>query len=51
MLKGNSKECRKVRVDNVVLIGDDNKKRLDWPLAKIKELVIGRDGIPRVAIS
>ncbi|GFT01926.1 DUF5641 domain-containing protein [Trichonephila clavipes] len=28
----------------MVLIGNDNKKRLSWPLAKIIELIPGRDG-------
>ncbi|GFQ92404.1 DUF5641 domain-containing protein [Trichonephila clavata] len=28
----------------MVLIGDDNKKRLSWPIAKIIELIPGRDG-------
>ncbi|GFT12009.1 DUF5641 domain-containing protein [Trichonephila clavipes] len=28
----------------MVLIGNDNKKRLSWPIAKITELIHGRDG-------
>ncbi|GFR03232.1 DUF5641 domain-containing protein [Trichonephila clavata] len=28
----------------MVLIRDDNKKRLSWPIAKIIELIPGRDG-------
>ncbi|GFW37864.1 ZZ-type zinc finger-containing protein 3 [Trichonephila clavipes] len=28
----------------MVLIGNDNKKRLSWPIAKIIELIPGRDG-------
>ncbi|GFU17773.1 hypothetical protein TNCV_1700321 [Trichonephila clavipes] len=28
----------------MVLIGNDNKKRLSWPVAKIIELIPGRDG-------
>ncbi|GFX84856.1 DUF5641 domain-containing protein [Trichonephila clavipes] len=28
----------------MVLIGNDHKKRLSWPIAKITELIPGRDG-------
>ncbi|GFQ70224.1 DUF5641 domain-containing protein [Trichonephila clavata] len=28
----------------MALIGDDNKKRLSWPIAKIIELIPGQDG-------
>lgn len=34
---------------DVVLMGADNKKRLDWALAKILELIPGKDGSVRVA--
>ena len=34
---------------DVVLVGSDNKKRLEWPMAIILELVPGKDGIPRIA--
>lgn len=37
------------KVGQIVLIGNDNFKRLDWPLGKIVDLYVGRDGIPRVA--
>ena len=51
ILKGNSsKDFRAIQVGDVVLIGDDSRKRIDWPLAKIEELIQGRDGIARVAI-
>lgn len=32
------------KVGEIVLIGDDLHKRIDWPLAKIVELLPGRDG-------
>ncbi|GFT39614.1 DUF5641 domain-containing protein [Trichonephila clavipes] len=32
------------KIGEVVLVGDDNKKRLFWALAKIIELIPGRDG-------
>ncbi|GFU29513.1 DUF5641 domain-containing protein [Nephila pilipes] len=42
--KQNDNPMREPRVGEVVLIGDDNKKRLFWPIAKIIELIPGRDG-------
>ncbi|XP_035205391.1 uncharacterized protein LOC118180395, partial [Stegodyphus dumicola] len=33
-----------IRVNDVVLIGDDIKKRLNWPLARVTELIPGKDG-------
>ncbi|XP_054706953.1 uncharacterized protein LOC129216761 [Uloborus diversus] len=36
-------------VGDIVLISLDNKKRVDWPLAKIIEIYKGRDGVSRVA--
>lgn len=36
-------------VGDIVLIGSDNKKRVDWPLARIIEIIKGRDGVSRVA--
>ncbi|GBN80434.1 hypothetical protein AVEN_196681-1, partial [Araneus ventricosus] len=32
------------RLGEIVLVGDDTKKRLLWPLAKIIELIRGKDG-------
>ncbi|GFT55746.1 DUF5641 domain-containing protein [Trichonephila clavipes] len=42
--KHNEKESRDPEIGEVVLVGDDNKKRLFWALAKIIELIPGRDG-------
>jgi hypothetical protein len=39
----------RIRVGDVVLVGCDNKKRLEWPLARVTELIPGRDGVERVA--
>ncbi|XP_071033107.1 uncharacterized protein, partial [Parasteatoda tepidariorum] len=33
-----------ISVGEVVLIGDDFKKRLNWPLARVIELIPGKDG-------
>ncbi|GFX92617.1 integrase catalytic domain-containing protein [Trichonephila clavipes] len=41
--KHNEKESRDPQIGEVVLVGD-NKKRLFWALAKIIELIPGRDG-------
>lgn len=50
VLKSDVKESRIIRVGDVVMIGDDNRKRIDWPLARVEKLIEGRDGIARVAI-
>ncbi|GFX11761.1 integrase catalytic domain-containing protein [Trichonephila clavipes] len=42
--KSNEKSLREPKVGETVLIGDDNKNRLFWPMAKIIELIPGRDG-------
>ncbi|GFX19785.1 integrase catalytic domain-containing protein [Trichonephila clavipes] len=42
--KYNEKSSREPKVGEIVLIGDDNKKRLFWPMVKIIELIPGRDG-------
>lgn len=39
---------REVRVGEIVLIGDDNRKRLDWPLGKVLNVYTGKDGHCRV---
>ncbi|GFW97519.1 DUF5641 domain-containing protein [Trichonephila clavipes] len=36
--------CGSPELGEMVLIGNDNKKRLSWPIAKIIELIPGRDG-------
>ncbi|GFT19368.1 integrase catalytic domain-containing protein [Trichonephila clavipes] len=42
--KQNANRVRESRIGEMVLIGNDNKKRLSWPIAKIIELIPGRDG-------
>ncbi|GFW58936.1 integrase catalytic domain-containing protein [Trichonephila clavipes] len=41
--KQNDNRVREPRIGEMVLIGNDNKKRLSWPIAKIIELIPGRD--------
>ena len=48
--RSNINETRKVRVGDIVLIGDDHYKRIDWPLERVQELIAGRDGVLRVAV-
>ncbi|XP_050508912.1 uncharacterized protein LOC126886111 [Diabrotica virgifera virgifera] len=38
-----------VKVGDVVMVGSDNAKRINWPMGKIIELYSGQDGIQRVA--
>ncbi|GFY75670.1 putative RNA-directed DNA polymerase from transposon X-element [Trichonephila inaurata madagascariensis] len=35
---------RELRLGEIVLIGDDIKKRINWPLAKVFRLIPGKDG-------
>ncbi|GFU74766.1 integrase catalytic domain-containing protein [Trichonephila clavipes] len=42
--KQNDNRVREPRIGEMVLIGNDNNKRLSWPIAKIIELIPGRDG-------
>ena len=46
--KGKVKISRDIKVGDIVLIGSDNSKRVDWPLARVKELFPGKDGNERV---
>ncbi|KAF2904308.1 hypothetical protein ILUMI_01873 [Ignelater luminosus] len=43
--KGSPKE---LSVGETVLIGNNNSKRIDWPLARITETIKGKDGHVRV---
>ncbi|GBL63173.1 hypothetical protein AVEN_217538-1, partial [Araneus ventricosus] len=42
--KQNEKHLRNHQVEEIVLVGDDNTKRLFWALAKISESIPRRDG-------
>ena len=48
ILKNKKSEMRKINVGDVVLIGDDIHKRIDWPLAPVIEDIPGKDGNARV---
>jgi len=47
--RAKERHCKSVKVGDVVFVGSDDKKRLQWPLAKVVELIPGRDGLVRVA--
>ncbi|OXA64746.1 Pro-Pol polyprotein [Folsomia candida] len=47
--RGKEKKSPEFRVGDVVLIGSDDKRRIIWPMARILELIVGRDGHVRVA--
>ncbi|XP_036140495.1 uncharacterized protein LOC118644872 [Monomorium pharaonis] len=47
---GKKKETRKIRIGDVVLIGDDTHKRIDWPLARVVDAIPSRDGQERVFV-
>ena len=50
LLKNGKKETRNINIGDVVLIGNDTQKRIDWPLGRIVDLIVGRDGNTRVCI-
>ena len=40
---------QELKVGDMVLIGDDDRKRLNWPLGRVMDIITGCDGVPRVA--
>lgn len=44
-----SKNNQKLEVGEVVLIEDDDAKRVRWPLGVVVEMFMGKDGVSRVA--
>jgi len=47
--KGKNPKCPDICIGDVVLLGDDNVKRIKWPLAIVLKLFPGKDGNSRVA--
>ncbi|UYV72997.1 hypothetical protein LAZ67_10001430, partial [Cordylochernes scorpioides] len=39
-----AKKSRRIEVGEIVLIGNDQKKRISWPLGKVEEVLPGADG-------
>ena len=46
--RGNVKNNIQARVGDVVLVQDENSKRVDWPLALVTEVIAGKDNNIRV---
>ncbi|UYV82492.1 hypothetical protein LAZ67_21002516 [Cordylochernes scorpioides] len=44
-----AKKSRRIEVGEIVLIGNDQKRRISWPLGKLEEVLPGADGQVRVA--
>lgn len=44
------KETRPLKVGELVVVSHDGRKRCDWELARILELIPGKDNVPRVAL-
>lgn len=47
-LFANKKSGYEIKSGDMVLIGDDNQKRIDWPIGLVTELITGRDSVVRV---
>jgi len=46
--RGKEKVVRELKVGDVALLGNDNKKRLEWILARVMEALPGKDGNVRL---
>jgi len=47
--RANEKPRKRPQVGDMVLVGADDQRRIHWPMARIVELIPGRDGAVRVA--
>lgn len=47
-LFANKKKPHELKINDLVFVGDDNTKRIDWPLGRIVRLIHGADGFVRV---
>jgi len=43
-------ETRRIKIGDIVLIGDDTHRRIDWPLARVEDVIVGRDGQKRICV-
>lgn len=50
ILKSRKGEKHVFKEGEIVMIGDNSKKRIDWSMARVEKLVVGCGGIVRVAI-
>lgn len=44
-----NKQRYELKEGDIVIVGSDNAKRIEWPLARVEELISGKDGKRRVA--
>lgn len=49
IFKRKGRPTRPLKVGEIVIVGSDNRKRIDWPLGRILELYSGKDQVCRVA--
>ncbi|GBM45476.1 hypothetical protein AVEN_210213-1 [Araneus ventricosus] len=42
------RDTRKLAVGDIVLVGADNCKRINWPLGRVTDIIPGKDGIVRL---
>lgn len=49
MMKSKSQASARLRKGDVILVSDDSKKRVMWPLARVVEVYPGKDGVVRYA--
>ena len=42
-----TKHCKNMKIEDIVIIGKDNIKRLKWSLARVIKLFYGKDGVVR----
>ncbi|BES99536.1 Retrotransposon protein [Nesidiocoris tenuis] len=47
--QGKRQSPKVIKVGDIVLIGDDSTKRINWPLGRVSEVFVGQDGVVRVA--
>lgn len=47
--RGNKKASRPIEVGELVLLSNENQKRILWPLAKVVDIYPSSDGVVRVA--
>ncbi|XP_021966107.1 uncharacterized protein LOC110861310 [Folsomia candida] len=49
LVQPGSEKTSDLKIGDVVLVGSDGVKRQDWPMAKVVDLIPGRDGYSRTA--
>ena len=47
--RSKEQSCKLPKISDIMLVGSDDLKRLQWPMARIVELISGRDNVTRTA--